>query len=295
MSLPRATLEAYRTLGVTRDAVAAQPQITPQLLAITLTIKRHGQLQTIRQRTIVHPDDSTERKATSEHVVDSYPLPYGPGSDLITAWPTYLSSSEDPDMLKLLALRREYPHAIARLLPIEAFCLAAGVSPLRVLEVLVGVIVRQGAQASTIIAAINHPRVVQKTVDMALTDEGIEDRNTLHKAVNFLPTPKGNTTIINNTPMANASASATAQAAAVAPPPEQTIRRLSDRFNEARLIASVPVAALPKAPPADPTLAAAAVPAARFGDPAPRYTVPSHITAPSEPSAPQEEEEDELL
>lgn len=79
------------------------------------------------------------------------------------------------------------PESYRRLLPPEAFCHAAGVSPWRVLEIIAGVAVRQGAQASAIIAAIAHPRVVEKTIDMALQDDGTRERMMLHKAVGFLP------------------------------------------------------------------------------------------------------------
>lgn len=291
---------AYRRLGVDRAAVALAPQITPQLRMIQKTIRRAGQPRVTRQQTIAHPDNSTERKAVSTTVTEAEAAPYGPGGDILTAWPLYLSGIDDDEIRALLAKRRSLPHVYARLLPIEAFCLAAGVSPLRVLELLVATIVRQGAQSATIIAAVSHPRVVQKTVEMALTDDGIEDRTTLHKATGFLPTPKGAQTTVNVS--ANARANSTAQAAAVAPPPEQTIRRLSDRFNEARLAPAQPVAALSEAISEAPPIDAAAVPAApaeRFGESPARFAVPSRITAPAAASAeripdPPEEEEDEL-
>lgn len=238
---------AYDDLGITREHVTLAPQITPQIRAISKMLKRAE--------------------------------PHGPGTDLTTSWPLYLASSEDEDIRNVLAKHRMLSKAKSRVVPIEAFCVAAGVSPLRVLELLVAAIVRQGAQASTIIAAALHPRVVQKTVEMALTDDGIEDRNTLHKAVNFTPTPKGNTTIFHNNPTANASAHSVAQAAGVAPPPEQTIRRLSDRFNEARLLPAQTPAALP------------VVADARFGDAPERFAVPARITVPV--VNPLEEEEDE--
>jgi len=80
---------------------------------------------------------------------------------------------------------------------------------------------------------------------MALTDEGHEDRATLHKATGFLPSPKGAQTNIQV--VQHASATANAQAASVAaPPPEQTIRRLVDRFNDARQIQSVERPSLPE-------------------------------------------------
>lgn len=139
-----------------------------------------------------------------------------------------LQWSEDPEARRVLQKYLSVPESYRRLLPAEAYCCAAGVSPWRVLEVVTGVAVRLGAQASSILAAVWHPRVVEKTIEMALTDEGTADRNTLHRATGFTPLPKGSTTIVNvqqNTQGQIASFPA--------PRPEDTIRRLSARFNEA--------------------------------------------------------------
>lgn len=198
--------DAYARLRIDGAAVLRLPQITPELRSIAKVIRRDA--------------------------------PYGAGSDLARSWPLYLQSSESPHAYKLTEAYLDAVDAIGKraadAMPIEAYCLTADVPTMTILEILVGVVVRQGAQASTIIAAVNHPRVVQKTVEMALTDDGIEDRNTLHKAVGFLPTPKGAQTTIQVTQ--NANAAATAQAASLAPPPEATIRKLADRFNADRAI-----------------------------------------------------------
>src|SRR5713101_7034363 len=45
-----------------------------------------------------------------------------------------LRSSEDPEARKVLDMFLSVPASYRRLLPVEAFCHAAGVSPLRVLE-----------------------------------------------------------------------------------------------------------------------------------------------------------------
>jgi hypothetical protein len=87
--------------------------------------------------------------------------------------------------------------------------------------------------------------VVEKSVEMALTDGGIEDRMLLGKATGFLPTPKGSRTIVNVE--ANANAQSNPQVLVAAPPPEQTIRRLVDRLNEARGLPPVAAPALPAA------------------------------------------------
>ena len=99
----------------------------------------------------------------------------------------YLGFSEDPDARKVLAVYCSVPESYRRLLRPEDFCHAAGVSPWRVLEIITLVTVRRAAQASAILAAVAHPRVVAKTVERALQDDGARERMALHRAVGFLP------------------------------------------------------------------------------------------------------------
>lgn len=224
MSVRAIRAAGYERLGVLESDVRASPQITPQLRAITRTVRRVDQPRVTRR--VVGETEMGPVVESTEHRA-----PYGPGGDLQTAWPHYLAASEAEEARKVLAVRASIPAICSKALPIEAFCLAASVSPLRILEILTATCVRMGAQASTLIAAINHPRVVEKTVEMALTDAGTEDRATLHKHAGFLPIARGPQTTVN----VNASASANAAAQVVAaPPPEQTIRRLTDRFNAIR-------------------------------------------------------------
>lgn len=61
----------------------------------------------------------------------------------------------------------------------------------------------QQQQVSAVIAATAHPLVVQKTVQNALQDKGVRDREMLHTAVGFLPTPKGATIISQRFQIAN--------------------------------------------------------------------------------------------
>jgi hypothetical protein len=139
-----------------------------------------------------------------------------------------LQWSEDPEARRVLQKYLSVPKSYQPLLPAEAYCFAAGVSPWRILEAVAGVAVRLGAQASSILAAVWHPRVVEKTIEMALTDGGTVDRNTLHRATGFTPLPKGSTTIVNvqqNTHGQIPSVPASR--------PEDTIRRLSELFNRA--------------------------------------------------------------
>lgn len=99
-----------------------------------------------------------------------------------------LADSNDPECRKVRDAYLSVPESYRRLLPLEAFCQAAGVSPWHVLEIIVGVAARRRVQASAILAATVHPRVVQKTVERALRDDGTRERMMLHKAVGFVPT-----------------------------------------------------------------------------------------------------------
>lgn len=100
----------------------------------------------------------------------------------------YLLFSKDPEARKVANVYLSVPESYRRLLPAEAFCRAAGVSPWQVLEIIAGIAVRLGAMASAIVASGMMPRIVDRTVDIALTDEGHTARALLFKAYGLLPT-----------------------------------------------------------------------------------------------------------
>jgi hypothetical protein len=209
---------AYAKLGVRQRDLSQTMEITPEIERI------FKQLQRV--------DINTMKDTTDLFPTDVY---------------YYLRASDSEDARKVLNSYYSLPKYLRTELPIEAFCLAAGVPALRILEVVTAVCVRIGATASQVIAAVSHPRVVEATVEMALTPDGHDDRSDLHKATGFLPTPRGNKTQINISQNASATSDANAQFAVVAaPPPEQTIRRLVDRFNDARQMASQAPAQLPE-------------------------------------------------
>jgi hypothetical protein len=98
----------------------------------------------------------------------------------------FLGYSEDPEGRKVFDVYLSVPESYRRLLRPEDFCHAAGVSPWQVLEIITVVAVRQTVQASAIVAALNQPRVVEKTVERALQDGGARERMMLCKATGFL-------------------------------------------------------------------------------------------------------------
>lgn len=218
-------LVAYRQLGVTPENVQSSIKISAQLRQMAAVMRRAGQPKVTRKLISERGDDIPIEQST-EHQV-----PYGPGHDVARSWPWYLETCEDPSARRVLEAYYSLAPSMRRNLPIEAYCCAAGISPMRILELLTGACVRVGATASTIVAAVNHPRVVQATVDNALTPEGHADRTDLHKAVGFLPTPRGAHTNIQIVQNAQANATPTVVSA---PAPEQSIRRLVNRFNESK-------------------------------------------------------------
>lgn len=80
---------------------------------------------------------------------------------------------------------------------IEFIAYAAGVTPLRLQEMAVTALTQQGETVSSVIAATSHPKIVEKSVQMALQDKGTKDREMMHQAMGFVPTPKGSLTVID--------------------------------------------------------------------------------------------------
>jgi len=194
--------EAYAMIGVLRSAVDKVPRITAHLDHLMEAVKAHC------------PEGEADR--------------FGP---------IYLLRCSDaPEARALLDVYDEVPNAVRKRVQIEAFCLVAKVSPLRILEIIAGTAWKLAASTTTMIQAATHPKVVSRSVKVALGDEpsrdgGVMDRRMLHLAAGFLPTPQ-RSTIVNVRQDNNSNSSAPSVSAA--PPPEKTIRTLVDRFNDSR-------------------------------------------------------------
>jgi hypothetical protein len=142
-----------------------------------------------------------------------------------------LECSEDAEARRLWSVYHKVPITFRKLVRPECFCFAAQVHPMRALELVTAAVVRHGARVSAIPSGLWHPHVVEKTIEMALKDEGIADRNALHRATGFIALPKGSTTIVNV--QQNAQAQVPVNCVPL-PSPESTIRMLAEAFNEAR-------------------------------------------------------------
>jgi len=153
-----------------------------------------------------------------------------------------LEASDHPDARKVLEKYYSVPVTYRSMLNIESYSIAADVPTLRLLEIIVGTIVRMNHSLSEVISHIASPEVVSKTVEMALKDEGSKDREMLHKSTGFIPTPRGGPSVRVNVNQAQNQVASAAASVVAAPRPEDTISRLVDRFNDAR-------PALPAPPP----------------------------------------------
>ena len=98
----------------------------------------------------------------------------------------YLCYSEDAEARKVAKLYTAVPESYRRLVPAEAYCQAAGVSPYRVLEIITGIAVRFGARASTVLASVMLPHVVQKTIDKAMRNAGTKERELIFRATGLI-------------------------------------------------------------------------------------------------------------
>jgi hypothetical protein len=212
--------EMLAKLDLTMEQVRSAPQITPELHRMSKTIAR-----LCEERPPVY---KISPLTGAEVLVDRG----RPKISLPTSPYHFLHASDAPEAKKVLDIyyAAQGSDGGKVKIPIEAYCLKAGVSPLRILEIITATCVRMGVSASTLIASLVHPRIVEKTADMALTDKGHKDRETMHKATGFVPTPKGSQTNINVTQTAQANAQQVEVVAA--PSPEKTIQQLVDRFNE---------------------------------------------------------------
>jgi len=147
-----------------------------------------------------------------------------------------LECSQDAEARRLWSAYSAVPPSFRRLLRPECFCLVARVHPMRALELVTAAAVHEGLQAAAILSAVWMPRLVEKSAEMGLKDEGVKDREFMFRATGFLPAPKASQTIVN----VQQNATATAPAIVPLSSPESSIAMLAGAFNEARLTQPAP-------------------------------------------------------
>lgn len=88
-------------------------------------------------------------------------------------------------------------------LSVEQIATAAGIRTLDLLAAATKALFIENQTVASIIASTSHPKVVKKTVQMALQDGGHRDREMIHIAQGFLPSPKGSIFINQRIQVAN--------------------------------------------------------------------------------------------
>lgn len=104
-----------------------------------------------------------------------------------------LRTSDQKEALELLRIWDEYTDKEHAAIPFEAFCLSSGTPPRKMLGVIMQSVVENTQLAVELLLAVNHPDIVQKTIDLAKTDKGSEERRVILQNRGTLPTPKNNT------------------------------------------------------------------------------------------------------
>ena len=186
---------ALRKLGIPAKSLLAVPQITPLLTDIMAGLKKRG-------------------------------LPTDPYH--------YLDASSDLEARGLMAVYKQSWKQVRDVLPLEAFCVAAGVDPNRILDSLVRVIERVKSLKSAVNLSVSQPEIVETNIAAAMDIEnGYPDRRLHMQVSGLMPMPKGARTVVNVQTSANATA-VPVQAVIAAPSPEQIVRRLSERLHAVR-------------------------------------------------------------
>jgi hypothetical protein len=168
-----------------------------------------------------------------------------------------LQESEVPELRAVLEKIQELPltrpmgprekksHPTPDAIPMEAFCLSAGVPTLKFLSLVVVEALTRNADISKLIASAAHPNVTEKTVEMAL-DGDLAAAKLLHQHAGFLPMPKNSVVQI----FGGAQIDARQQTQVTLPPVEDEARNMTDRFNH-RFLANRPQLVAPVEEDAD--------------------------------------------
>lgn len=114
-----------------------------------------------------------------------------------------LRASDEEDALKFIEKYESLSESDQGKVTIEEVSVAAGVRPIDLLGVATKALFQNALTVAAIIASTAHPQVVEKSIERALMDQGVRDREMLHQAMGFLPAPKGMTLINQKIQVAN--------------------------------------------------------------------------------------------
>ncbi|HEY1897826.1 MAG TPA: hypothetical protein VGG62_16215 [Terracidiphilus sp.] len=100
-----------------------------------------------------------------------------------------LRFSADPAVVSFFETYDTIPQGDREYLPIEAIAFKASVSPVALLGAILLASKTVRGQQSALMAINAHPALLKKTIKYAGMPEGSKDRQMLHQAVGFLPSP----------------------------------------------------------------------------------------------------------
>lgn len=151
-----------------------------------------------------------------------------PAKDMPDDIEYYLEAAADPVAMKVKQKRALLNYNQKKRVSLEELCAAAEVSPHELQSSIMDAIHRLFRYDATFKLSSSQTDVADKTVQMAMQDEGFKDREMYMKIVGLMPQPKGAQTLINVTQHAQHSP----QTIVMAPSADSSIRRLSDRMNK---------------------------------------------------------------
>lgn len=175
----------------------------------------------------IHRELGLTREKIREQVRVSHQFDYIDGGETMVI--EYLRASDDEDVRKFLDVYDSVPSGERDFLSFEEFCAASDVSSAKLFGKLMEVTVTQSNQTSAIMAAMAHPSVLKKTIEIAKTDAGFKERKLLHTASGLLPSPKGSQTSITVN-QANVTAKGSDSVSQL-PAFNQDIQDLGERFQ----------------------------------------------------------------
>lgn len=117
-----------------------------------------------------------------------------------------LRASDEEEAIAFIRKYDELSDSDRDRVSIEAIAVSAGVRVVDLLGTATKALFAQGETVASIVSSTARPQVTKKTIQMALQDKGVRDREMFHTATGFLPIPKGTLIMNNRTQVANFNA-----------------------------------------------------------------------------------------
>ena len=142
----------------------------------------------------------------------------------------YLSGSEDQSARDVVVLRAKLNAEQARVLPFEAYCIAANVTTPRMFGLIAQEIFEQSRKAANLLRDAMFLDIVDYSAKQALTPAGTQERKMFLQSGGMVPVPKtfimpvsGDVNVDNRQQTVNQT---------VLTSQEDVVKRISNRFNE---------------------------------------------------------------